>query len=235
MSQKKTAKPKTIDLDAIHDMADKAGMTASELLEWGLYAILQTWNDAHTGYFPSDAANGLKELREMEGTIPEQLIPSTPLADFASEAGLAFSELNELALLAAINRLNSSEYPNKQPRDLLEDDRREMGPLMPHFQHDRVKVHPFMAALFSGDLRAVHGATFGDLCSDHVDCEHIFLEECLQRAFDQNSWGECTSDLISIESVIRHCPKLQNEAAAIRALLEADRVLSDFCQAVKAN
>ncbi len=231
MSEKtKVAEPKPIDLDAIQDMADKAGMTASELLEWGLYNILQHYDG--TGGHPSETGDELKKSRTLEGKIPEKLLPSNPLADFAADAGIRYGELNELALLTAINMLNCSEYPDEQPKDILEDYRREHGPLIPHFQHDRGKVHPFMAALFSGDLKAVHGSTFGDLGSEHVLPEHMFIRDSLRSAFGLNNWDDTICQLMVIEPAIRYCPTLQNEAAAIRALVEAERVLGGFCSAV---
>lgn len=100
-----------------------------------------------------------------------------------------------------------------------------------------IKVHPLMERLFSGDLKAVHGSTFGDRGSSEVECEHHFLKSCLQQIFYIKSefpWEDSISAFIGLESVIRHCPKLQNEAAAIRALLEAESVLSEFCYAVNA-
>jgi hypothetical protein len=230
MPKTQTAEPKTIDLDAIQAVANEAGMTASELLEWGMYAILETW-DGENGD-PRDAAADLKSLQKREGMIPVQLIPSNPLADFAAEAGISFSELSELALLATFDILKSSEFPDAQPRDILENYRREKGPLMPHFQHDRVKVHPFMAALFSGDLKAIHGETFGDYGSDDVRPEHVFIRQSLKSAFELKYWDDTICQLMAIEPAIRHCPTLQNEAAAIRALIQAEDVLSDFCQAV---
>ncbi len=91
-----------------------------------------------------------------------------------------------------------------------------------------------MHRLFSGDLKDIHGPTFGELASDHVNGEHRFLEGCLRRAFDQNSWEETISELMDIESVIRHCPALQNEANAIHTLIEAERALTNFSRAVRA-
>ncbi len=226
------AKPKTIGIDEIKTIASNAGMTASELLEWGLYSVLETYDGKNNPI--SDAKDGLELCRTLEGVIPKKIIPLNPLAKFAADAGLNFDELNELALLSAINMLNSSEWPDSTPKEELEDDRRKHGPLIPSFRCDRDKVHPFMARLFSGDLRAVHGATFGDLGSDCVEGEHWFLEGCLERAFGKNSWDESICDLMNIECVIRHCPALQNEAAAIRALIEVERVLGDFSRAVNA-
>lgn len=222
MSQTKTAKKKTIDLDKIQDMADKAGMTASELFEWGLYGILQTY-DGTLGWYPRDAADGLKELREMEGEIPEQLIPSDPLVDFASEAGLNFSELNELALLTAINRLNSSEYPDKQPRDLLEDDRREMGPLLPHFQHDRVKVHPFMAALFSGELSAAY------VPPENMSNAQVTVAYYLEDFFEaKNEADDLGCHVRGLYDAVRHNPELKQEVAAMKAFYESLDILQRF-------
>lgn len=229
---KSAEKPKTRDIASIQSIAVKAGMTASELLEFGLYAILQTY-DGENGQI-SDAKNELNRVRTLEVNIPAPLIPPNPLAKFAADAGLNFDELNELALLSAINILDGTEWPDSSPKEDLENCRRKQGPLIPSFRCDRVEVHPFMARLFSGDLKAVHGATFGDHCSDHVDSEHMFLEGCLKRAFAQKSWEESLCELINLECVIRYCPELQNEAAAIRALIEAENVLGDFCRAVNA-
>lgn len=231
MSQTQTAEKKTIDLDAIQDMADKAGMTASELLEWGLYQVVLPANGIDRT--PAEAAKSLLEdSRKQVGKIPEQLIPSNPLADFAEEAGLSFSELSELALFTIFDLIENSVFPGKQPIDLLHDDRQNQGPLIPSFQHDRVKVHPMMAALFSGDLKAVHGETFGDHSSEHVAPEHWFIRDSLKSAFNMKDWDHTICELMTIEPAIRHCPTLQNEAAAIRTLIEAERVLGDFCEAV---
>jgi hypothetical protein len=235
VKSKSAEEPKTRDLaaiQAIHATAVKAGMNASELIEFGLYAILQTYDGKN--FQLNDAKNELKRVQMLEGKIPDQLLPSNPLAKFAADAGLSFDELNELALISAIDILNSSEFPDSSPKKQLESYRLKQGQLIPSYRCDRVEVHPFMARLFSGDLKAVHGATFGDLCSDHVGSEHHFLEGSLHRAFAEKNWEESICELINIESVIRHCPALQNEAAAIRALIEAERVLGDFCRAVNA-
>lgn len=232
VNSKRVAEQKTLDLEAIQAIAGKAGMTASELLEWGLYSILETY-DGRNGQI-SDAKEDLKRVRTLEGKIPKQLIPSDPLSKFTADAGLNFGELNELALLSAINILNTSEFYEKQPKEMLEDDRREKGPLIPSFLHDRVEVHPFMARLFSGDLKAVHGATFGDLSSEHVAPEHLFFRDSLRSAFGLNNWEDTICQLMGMEPAIRYCPTLQNEAAAIRALIEAEHTLGDFCRAVDA-
>lgn len=223
----------TIDKSAIQAAASKAGMTLSEFLEWGLYCILKNY-DGTAASNPSDAREDLKQCRKLEGIISEENIPTNPLAEFASDSGLHFGELNELALLTAVSIMNTSESPDKQPMDWLKEARQKQGPLIPSFPEEKTTVHPFMERLFSGDLRAVHGATFGDLASDHVDSEHHFLEDNLQRAFQQNTWDEAIGEMMTIESVIKYCPALQNEAAAIRALIEAERVLGDFCRAVNA-
>lgn len=230
VNRKCVAEPKTLDLAAIQAIAGKAGMTASELLEWGLYSVLETF-DGKNGQI-SDAKEELKRVRTLECKIPAQLIPSNPLAKFAADAGLNFDELNELALLSAINMLNSSEWPDSTPKEGLEDDSRKHGPLIPSFRCDRTEAHPFMARLFSGDLKAVHGATFGDRFSEHVAPEHLFIRDCLKSAFDLNDWDDTICQLMTIEPAIRHCPTLQNEAGAIRALIEAEKTLGDFCRAV---
>ena len=99
---------------------------------------------------------------------------------------------------------------------------------------ETIIVHPFMRRLFSGDLKTVHGEDFGERASRSVGMEHRFLKQNLSRAFNMPTWDEACAELMVIESVIKHCPELQNEAAAIRALIEADKVLGNFCDAVEA-
>lgn len=229
--RKRAEAPKTLNIDTVEAVAEKSGMTLSELLEYGLYSVLETYDGKNNPI--SDAKGELEKLRAKEGEIPNQFIPSNPLARFATDAGLSFDELNELALLAAISIMNSSEFPNERPVEILENYRREKKPLIPSFLHDRSNVHPFMERLFSSDLKAVHGATFGDLGSQHVELEHLFIKDCLQRAFDAKDWEDAICQLIPIERIIRYCPTLRNEAGAIRALIEAEDVLGDFCRAVR--
>jgi hypothetical protein len=96
----------------------------------------------------------------------------------------------------------------------------------------KTELHPFMERIFSRDLKAVHGSTFGDNGSEHVKPEHLFLRDCLKSAFNLSCWDDVICQLMAIEPAIRHCPTLCNEAGAIRALIEAEDTLGDFCRAV---
>lgn len=232
MKEEAQATPKTIGNADIQAIANKAGLTLSELLEWGIYCIMETFDG--TMFQPSEALDELRRLQNIEGKIQKDIIPSNPLAEFAANIGMHFGEVSELALLSAISIMNSSEFPDKKPRDFLEELRQEHGALIPSFKEEKTAVHPFMHRLFSGDLRAIHGPTFGDLASDDVGMEHLFLEQVLNQAFERKDWSETMCDLMAIESVIRYCPKLRNEAAAIQALIEAEKVIGDFCRAVNA-
>ncbi|MDF7808721.1 hypothetical protein P4E94_14830 [Pontiellaceae bacterium B12219] len=127
-----------------------------------------------------------------------------------------------------------STQPNKQQKERGKNDRQEKALETSSLPKKETVVHPFMERLFSADLRAVHGPTFGDLCSDSVEGEHHFLTLNLDRIFALNDWDHIFCSLMDLESVIRYCPKLKNEAGAIRALIEAEKVLGDFCRAVKA-
>jgi len=91
-----------------------------------------------------------------------------------------------------------------------------------------------MHRLFSGSLKTVHGPTFGDLASDDVGSEHHFMTTNLKRIFAMTDWEDSFSHLMSLETVIRHCPALKNEAAVIRSLLEAEQYLIRFSNAVNA-
>ena len=227
MQTTQAAEPKTIDLDAIQDMAKKAGMTASELLEWGLYTLLETYREAD--YHPSDAGEELKTRRRVEGKIPDELIPSNPLTEFAADAGIHCGELNELALLTAFNILNCSEYPDAQPKDILEDLRREQGPLTPNFQHDRVNVHPFMAALFSGERVSGKYSPPEKLTNGQ-----FWVASQLGEIMEARHFTECDAvDIFSLFEAIKHNPELKQEAAAMLAFYESQQILQAF--AYKAN
>jgi len=144
----------------------------------------------------------------------------------AKEAGMSVADFNELALRWMVDMTKANPvFVRSECREFLEEQRNEKGA--------EVELHPFMERLFSGDLRAVHGATFGDLSSDHVEPEHLFIRGCLESAFNLNSWEDTICQLMTMEPAIRHCPTLQNEAAAIRALIKAENVLGDFCRAVE--
>lgn len=234
-----TATPKTIDKATIDAAADEAGLSVSEFVEWGMYAFIETFSNCE--HSSGDAKDYMPTLRGLGGGVAPGIIHQSPLEAFAESESMTMNELAEAAILTATDMVKNSEYPNQTPKDILCDYRFRQRLLIPEIGNENhtvhrteSKVHPFMHRLFSGDLKAVHGPSFGDLCSDEVDGEHQFMEDNLKRAFAANSWEEACCDLMILESVIHHCPKLQNEAAAIRALIEAENVLGAFCRAVNA-
>ncbi|MCF7849735.1 MAG: hypothetical protein K9M45_12870 [Kiritimatiellales bacterium] len=123
----KKAKPKTVGIARIKAYAKMVGMTVSDFMEWGSHTVLQTYNVENGSI--EDARAGLELARELEGEIDPGIIAASPVERFAEEAGLSTAEFLELALLSAINILNTSVFPGKQPKEELEDYRKECGPL----------------------------------------------------------------------------------------------------------
>ncbi len=226
-----SAAAKTLARADIEAVAATAGLSMNELLEWGLYSVLETFggNNGH----PGEARAELESLRSREGSAEIDLLPKNPLAEFAADAGaLHDGELAELALLTAVDMLKNSAFKETQPKDILCSFRQRKGPLLPSFRHERVEIRPAMERLFYVCPRNVSASQSDGISSLDVRAEHLFLAQSIQHAFAQNSWEECFAELEIAESVVRYCPALQQEAAAISALIDAERVLSNFCSAV---
>lgn len=233
------AVPKTIGKADIEAAANKANMAISEFVEWGMHALIETFSNSENS--PGDAKADMPTLRGLRGGVAPGVIRKSPLEAFAEAEGMTMNEMAEAAILTAMDLIYGSEYPDKTPCDILQDYRRNRRLLLPEIGKGSEpqaapapEIHPFMHRLFSGNLRALHGADFGDRGSESVNDEHQFLEQSLTRAFSLKSWDEVICELMVMESVIRHCPALKNEAAALRSLIEAEKVLGDFCRAVDA-
>ena len=177
----------------------------------------------------------------MGATATPKTISSTDLDAFATGKGYNMEEFTELALYWMMEMFEEdADFAKEDSHESLAGFREKYGifnPCMIEFGSSSIPktdVHPFMHRLFSGDLKSIHGEAFGELNSKDVHMEHRFLATAMEHALAQNSWDECISELMLIESVVRHCPMLQNEAAAIHTLIEAEEVLSDFGNSVNA-
>ncbi len=236
------ATTKTMNIKHLDNAAEKAGMTVAEFTELALYWMLEMCESA-PGFATTNGQGFLHSSREKLGSFPplaicisiagDDSIVGPELEKIGKSVGLSKEEIPGFCILWMMRMATDNpHYAREAAKEWKESKKDESLVDIPHTKHP---LHPFMQRLFSGDLKAVHGPTFGDLCGTDVGSEHHFLEQNIIRAFRQNTWDESIGELIGIESVIRDCPKLQNEAAAIRALVEAGDVLGDFCRAVNAT
>jgi len=237
---KATATHETVGKCEIDVAAKEAGLTALELAEWGVLSVMNEHRKATHNI--GEARRELERIRAKYGSVATGIIGRPPVLAMAEAEGMTLDEYTELGLLTAIAMLDESVYTDVKPVDFLNGFREEIRAFIPEIgigktaegSQNGTIVHPFMERLFSGDLRAIHGSDFGGVGSDSGREEHLFLAESLERIMGKASHDEIMSDLMLLESVIRHCPALENEAAAIRMLVESENVLGDFTRAVRA-
>ena len=229
---KKKSRTETMDIATLDNIAKEAGMSVHEFTELALYWMIgmcETDKEFRAG----GGREFLRSSRKKRGPFPPVYIGldsavGSMLEDLAKATGL---EKEELPMFCVQWLLQVAQSEPQLAKESAQAWKESIGK---GNANPGATPHPFMERLFSGDLRAVHGPTFGDLASEHVKSEHRVLRDLLKRAFKQD-WEEACCELMDAESIIRHCPALQNETAAIRTLLEAEKVLDDFCRSVDAN
>ena len=173
------------------------------------------------------------------GATP-QITQGLNLKSITKKTGISSEEFNELALYWMVEMFEHDEHGMADWREILDDYRKNYGQSSSHNivnnNAKQTEVHPFMQRLFSGDLEVLHEAKHRELTPENVKLEHVFISQALRSMIDRQ--GACLADIMSelegLELVIRHCPTLQPEAAAIRAMLEGEAILNGFCKAVDA-
>ncbi len=239
MKEEAQATPKSIGKADIKAAAEKDGMCLSDFIEWGMHMVMDVYS--HNGSSPGDAKDELTRLRGTMGGIAPGVIRQSPAEAFIESEGMSKEEFAEFAILTLMDLEKEGGNWNRKPIEMLGDYRDDKRLLLPEIGNGSgligvaaQTVSPFMHRLFSGDLRAIHGPTFGDPGSAAIGREHHFLAENLDELLDEKvSMDNSMSRLACVESVIRHCPELKNEANAIRTMHEAFEVLCGFVDAVE--
>jgi hypothetical protein len=120
---------KIIDKAAIDAAAKEVNITVSELVEWGILAMMNEHKKSTHSF--GEAREELKNYRKCEGIIASGIINEPPFMTAAKAEGMTLAEYTELGILTAISMVKESIFPEGQPQGMIRGFREELRTLVP--------------------------------------------------------------------------------------------------------
>ena len=182
-------KSKTMDMDTLENAAASAGMSVIEFTELALYWMMDMC-ETDKEFGATEGRAFLHSSRDERGYFPPVYIGlensdsdsllDSQLEDVAKTVGLDKEEIPRFCLLWLLQMVQDAPHFTREAVTAWKETSTKVAQ----------PLHPFMQHLFSTDLQAVHGSTFGEFGSKDVTPEHLSFCGIVERILSHDGFSE---------------------------------------------